>query len=85
MKSSIKTVGSTKIFKAIGNKVSQQSFESTIDADGFLIIAVDPIVCYKDARFEQHQTFRLNSHGNAIILDWYSSGREASFHHILIY
>ena len=73
---SVKTMGSSKIFKSIGNQICCQTCQYEIAANSLFILAFDPIVLFKDANFIQKQLFHFDLEASGIIVDWYTSGRQ---------
>jgi len=85
--------GSTKVFKArpdvraaipitfhapdMTAPVTQQRLDVCIAAGGALYLLPDPVTCFRDAAYNQVQTFRLARGASAALLDWYTSGRRA--------
>ncbi|KAJ9084672.1 hypothetical protein DSO57_1023036 [Entomophthora muscae] len=73
------TQGSTKVFKNPLRHPSAQASNVTIGAGSSCLFLPDPVVCYNDAIYHQHQTFDLeDSTSSLVLLDWYSSGRKES-------
>ncbi|PCH33843.1 UreD-domain-containing protein [Wolfiporia cocos MD-104 SS10] len=82
--------GSTKVFKTRpGQRLSARSQGTSSDAvttqimnvvveeSGALFLLPDPVTCFRSARYNQLQTFRLIGNASAVILDWVTSGRRS--------
>ncbi|KAF8390884.1 hypothetical protein HHK36_023183 [Tetracentron sinense] len=72
------TQASTKVYKSVGSKVSEQVLESRIESNAFLVIIPDPVTCFSTARYSQKQVFRVVSDSSLVIVDWITSGRHES-------
>jgi urease accessory protein len=57
---------------------SIQSLNATVEADGFLAVVPDPIVCFAEADFAQSQRYDLHARASLVTVDWMTSGRHAS-------
>ena len=75
---SIKTVGSTKIYKAVSNHNCCQTIDITVRNHAFLLMVPDPVTCYVDSHFTSKQKYIIDDSSSAVIVDWYTSGREVS-------
>ncbi|CAD5320399.1 unnamed protein product [Arabidopsis thaliana] len=74
----ITTQSSTKVYKAIGSKCSEQILEARIGSEALLVVIPDPVTCFSTARYYQKQIFRLLSDSNLVLVDWITSGRHAN-------
>ncbi|XP_041025975.1 urease accessory protein D isoform X2 [Juglans microcarpa x Juglans regia] len=72
------TQASTKVYKSMGSKCSEQALEARIGSDAILAIVPDPVTCFSTARYSQKQVFRVVSDSNLVIVDWITSGRHES-------
>ncbi|KAF8101681.1 hypothetical protein N665_0201s0008 [Sinapis alba] len=72
------TQSSTKVYKAIGSKCSEQTLEARIGSESLLVVIPDPVTCFSTARYYQKQEFRLVSDSNLVLVDWITSGRHAN-------
>jgi urease accessory protein len=72
----ISTQASTKIYRSPGG--TGADVHARVAADGLLVIAPDPVVCFSGARYRQTQTFELEDRAALVLLDWMSSGRHAA-------
>lgn len=69
------TQASTKVYKAVGGKCSEQFFEAQVGSNALLAILPDPVTCFSTARYSQRQIFNVASDGNLVLVDWLTSGR----------
>ena len=69
------TQASTKIHP--GRPGARQSLDAVVAADGLLVVAPDPVVCYAGARYAQRQEFDLAPTASLVVVDWLTSGRAA--------
>lgn len=69
------TQSATRVYRCPGNKFCRQELRATVAADGFLVLAPDPVVCFAEAAYEQVQRFDIEPGGSLVVLDWLSSGR----------
>uniref|UniRef100_A0A2P2JBJ0 Urease accessory protein D n=1 Tax=Rhizophora mucronata TaxID=61149 RepID=A0A2P2JBJ0_RHIMU len=72
------TQASTKVYKSLGSKCSQQVLEARIGSGALLAVIPDPVTCFSTARYSQKQVFRALSDSNLVIVDWITSGRHES-------
>ena len=72
----ISTQASTKIYRSPAGTSAEM--HARIAADGLLVVAPDPVVCFAGARYRQTQTFDLADRAALVLLDWVSSGRHAA-------
>jgi urease accessory protein len=70
------TQASTKVYRS--RRPSYQSLDATVEANAFLAVVPDPIVCFADAHFTQSQRFELQASASLVMVDWITSGRHAS-------
>ena len=45
--------------------------------DATLVVAPEPLVCFRDAIYRQRQEFDIEAGGNLVLLDWFTCGRLA--------
>ncbi|KAF9600391.1 hypothetical protein IFM89_008740 [Coptis chinensis] len=69
------TQSSTKVYKSVGFKCSEQNLEARIGSNALLVVVPDPVTCFSTARYSQKQVFRLASNSSVVIVDWITSGR----------
>ncbi|XP_030470236.1 urease accessory protein D-like isoform X2 [Syzygium oleosum] len=72
------TQSSTKVYKSLGSKCSEQYLEAEIGSDSMLVLIPDPVTCFSTARYFQKQVFRVHSDSNLVLVDWITSGRHES-------
>ncbi|XP_020269421.1 urease accessory protein D, partial [Asparagus officinalis] len=72
------TQASTKVYKSVGSKCSEQILEAGIGRDALLAFIPDPVTCYSTARYSQKQVFRVFPESNLVVVDWVTSGRHES-------
>uniref|UniRef100_A0ACD5V6H0 Uncharacterized protein n=1 Tax=Avena sativa TaxID=4498 RepID=A0ACD5V6H0_AVESA len=72
------TQASTKVYKAVGLKCSEQALEATVGKDALLAVIPDPVTCFSTARYYQKQVFHVSSSSNLVLVDWFTSGRYES-------
>jgi urease accessory protein len=72
----LSTQASTKVYRSPRGTGAET--HASVAADGRLVVAPDPVVCFSGARYRQAQTFELADRGALVLLDWLSSGRRAS-------
>lgn len=70
------TQASTKVYRSL--RRSRQSLHATVDADAFLAVVPDPVVCFAGADFTQTQRYDLHPDASLVMVDWITSGRHAS-------
>ncbi|CAM9415836.1 unnamed protein product, partial [Hapterophycus canaliculatus] len=83
------TQGSTKIFKR-GSKSdnataaqleseeihrASQTLLSRVARTALLAVVPDPVTCFKNSSFRQHQRFLLEQGSSLVLVDWLTSGR----------
>ena len=69
------TQASTKVYRDPSGIGCRQSLEAHVD-DGSLLISVpDPVTCFADSMYDQHQEYHLAPEGSVVLLDWLTSGR----------
>lgn len=56
---------------------TRQRLDVSVAAGGALFLLPDPVTCFRDAKYDQSQTFHLAPGASAALLDWYTSGRRA--------
>ncbi|KAG9438972.1 hypothetical protein H6P81_019137 [Aristolochia fimbriata] len=72
------TQASTKVYKSVGAKCSEQYLEARIGKNALLVVIPDPVTCFATARYCQKQVFRSFSDSNLVLVDWLTSGRYES-------
>ncbi|KAL6888449.1 hypothetical protein ACP4OV_009475 [Aristida adscensionis] len=74
----ITTQASTKVYKALGSKCSEQFLEAHVGEDAMLAVIPDPVTCFSTARYYQKQVFHVFANSNLVLVDWFTSGRYES-------
>ncbi|KAJ8548970.1 hypothetical protein K7X08_032333 [Anisodus acutangulus] len=69
------TQASTKVYKAVGAKSSEQVLEARIGSNAFLAVIPDPVTCFSTAKYSQRQVFKVMSDSSLLLVDWITSGR----------
>ncbi|KAL2474699.1 Urease accessory protein D [Abeliophyllum distichum] len=69
------TQSSTKVYKSVGSKCSEQILEATVGQNALLVIIPDPVTCFSTAKYSQMQIFRVFPESSLLIVDWITSGR----------
>ncbi|KAF6137585.1 hypothetical protein GIB67_031864 [Kingdonia uniflora] len=72
------TQASTKVYKSVGTKCSEQLLEAKIGSSSLLVVIPDPVTCFSTARYSQKQVFRLMSDSSLVLVDWITGGRHES-------
>ncbi|KAL7596893.1 urease accessory protein D isoform X1 [Lactuca sativa] len=72
------TQASTKVYKSVALKCSEQMMEARIGSDALLVVIPDPVTCFSTARYSQKQIFRMVGDSSLLIVDWITSGRHES-------
>ncbi|EOX96869.1 Urease accessory protein D isoform 1 [Theobroma cacao] len=72
------TQASTKVYKSLGSKCSEQVLEARIGSGALFAVIPDPVTCFSTARYSQKQVFRVASDSSLVIVDWFTSGRHES-------
>ncbi|KAL6196950.1 hypothetical protein ACLB2K_032563 [Fragaria x ananassa] len=74
----ITTQASTKVYKSLGAKCSEQVMEARVGSNALLAVIPDPVTCFSTARYSQKQIFRVASDSSLVLVDWITSGRHES-------
>ncbi|KAF7820428.1 urease accessory protein D isoform X1 [Senna tora] len=72
------TQASTKVYKSLGSKCSEQILEARVGSNALLAIIPDPVTCFSTARYSQKQVFKVSLDSSLVIVDWVTSGRHES-------
>ncbi|THU48518.1 hypothetical protein C4D60_Mb09t27100 [Musa balbisiana] len=72
------TQASTKVYKSVDSKCSEQFLEARVGRNALLAVIPDPVTCFSTAKYSQMQLFRVHSDSNLVIVDWVTSGRHES-------
>jgi urease accessory protein len=76
-KLALTTQANGKAYRSDDGRWASSTVESHIAADGCLAILPDPLTPFARARFHQQQTLHLDTLANAVVLDWFVTGRVA--------
>ncbi len=71
------TQASSKIYRNPAGRPCSHRLEASIAEEATLILAPDPVQCFAEASYTQHQVFNLTPAANLILVDWISAGRLA--------
>ncbi|CAH9106454.1 unnamed protein product [Cuscuta europaea] len=69
------TQASTKVYKSVESKCSEQLLEATVGSSSLLAVIPDPVTCFSTAKYSQRQVFRMSLDSNLLLVDWITSGR----------
>jgi len=77
--------GSTKVFKARPGQRRAQAISDTtsqymtvnVSPNSALFLLPDPVTCFRSAKYDQRQVFRISGSSSAVLLDWITSGRKS--------
>uniref|UniRef100_A0A0D3F1C2 Urease accessory protein D n=1 Tax=Oryza barthii TaxID=65489 RepID=A0A0D3F1C2_9ORYZ len=72
------TQASTKVYKAVDSKCSEQVLEARVGEDALFALIPDPVTCFSMARYHQKQVFHVFPNSNLVVVDWFTSGRYES-------
>ncbi|XP_076894563.1 urease accessory protein D-like isoform X1 [Bidens hawaiensis] len=72
------TQASTKVYKSVASKCSEQVMEARIGNGALLVVIPDPVTCFSTAKYAQNQVFRMTLGSSLLIVDWITSGRHES-------
>jgi urease accessory protein len=67
----VATQASTKVYRG----QARQQLTATVEDDGLLVVAPDPVVCFADASYRQRMTFDLAPRASLVLIDWFTAGR----------
>ncbi len=71
------TQASTKIYRSGGLAACTHVTEADLESESLLVYAPDPVQAYAESHYSQRQTFRLEDKASLVLLDWFTSGRQA--------
>ncbi|XP_071703147.1 urease accessory protein D-like [Rutidosis leptorrhynchoides] len=72
------TQASTKVYKLVALKCSEQIMEARVGSDALLVVIPDPVTCFSTARYSQKQLFTVVPGSSLLVVDWITSGRHES-------
>jgi urease accessory protein len=76
-KAIISTQSATKVFKSLDGRTTRQTLTARLEPGATGAFVPDPVACFADARYSQHQRFDLEGDASLMVLDWFTSGRRA--------
>lgn len=71
------TQASTKVYHHQNGLGTSQHLTARVAPHATLIVVPDPIVCYENAIYHQHQKLQLQQGSSLVLLDWFTAGRVA--------
>lgn len=71
------TQASTKVYRSLDDRGCSQQLQARVGQDALLVVAPDPLVCFRDAIYEQHNRIHLADDASLVHIDWLTSGRIA--------
>src|SRR5262245_38776764 len=71
----VSTQASTKVYRSPAGATSELS--ARVGDRGLLVVAPDPVVCFRGSRYRQLQQFDLARDAGLVLVDWVTSGRHA--------
>lgn len=72
----VSTQSSTKVYRSTSE--ATHTTRARVGPGGLLVLAPDPVVCFADSSYQQHQLFELDENASLVSVDWVSSGRRAA-------
>ncbi|XP_013786852.1 urease accessory protein D-like isoform X1 [Limulus polyphemus] len=66
-----------KVYPCNDNKTTNFRISFSVSSFGLLCVLPDPVVCFKNANYNQEQDVFISSTSNLVFLDWLTSGRMA--------
>ena len=72
----VSTQAATKVYRSHGG--SRAELAARVDEGGLLILAPDPLICFRGARYRQKQRLDIAHDAALVVVDWLSAGRCAS-------
>lgn len=71
------TQASTKVFRSLKDRGCSQQLQAHVGPGATLVIAPDPLVCFRGAIYQQHNRVHLADDATLVHIDWLTSGRMA--------
>ncbi len=71
------TQASTKVYRQQNGLGASQRLAAHVAPQATLVVVPDPLVCFENAIYRQHQHVQLQRGGNLVLLDWFTAGRVA--------
>lgn len=72
----LSTQASTKVYRS--PQGTSAELHARVQTEGLLAVIPDPIVCFAASRYRQVQSFDISADSGLVLVDWLSSGRQAS-------
>jgi urease accessory protein len=72
----VATQSATKIYRSPAG--TSASMTARVGEGGLLVVAPDPVVCFRGASYRQEQRIDLAASGSLVYIDWLTAGRHAS-------
>jgi urease accessory protein len=72
----VSTQASTKVYRSSLGASSELT--ARVGDHGLLVVAPDPVVCFRGSRYRQSQQFDLEGDAGLVVVDWLTSGRRAA-------
>jgi urease accessory protein len=72
----VSTQASTKVYRSSAGATSELS--ARVGDRALLVVAPDPVVCFRGSRYRQSQEFDLARDAGLVLVDWVTSGRRAA-------
>ena len=73
----LSTQSATKVYKSPSGTPSRQTLDATVGDGSLLVLAPDPVSCFRSARYQQRQRIAVTGESAAVVVDWMTSGRRA--------
>ena len=71
------TQASTKVYRSLRDRGCRQQLHARVGPGATLVVAPDPLVCFRGAIYRQHNRVHLADDASLVHLDWLTSGRSA--------
>lgn len=71
------TQASTKVYRSLRDRGCTQQLQARVGDRATLVVAPDPLVCFRGAIYQQHNRVHLADDANLVHIDWLTSGRSA--------
>ena len=71
------TQASTKVYRSLKDRGCSQQLQARVGDRATLIVAPDPLVCFRGAIYQQHNRVHLAADASLVHIDWLTSGRSA--------
>jgi len=71
------TQASTKVYRSLRDRGCTQQLQARVGDRATLVVAPDPLVCFRGAVYQQHNRVHLADDASLVHIDWLTSGRSA--------